>query len=390
MSRRTQLWLGVVVQVLAISCWFNTAAVMPGIAAEYGLASGQAVGLTAAVQAGFAVGALAVGALRLSDRVHPRWIIAGGSFVTALFTIVPVVADTGFVGFVTTRIGVGIALGAVYPTGMRTVVSWASERHRALAVAALVAALTTGTAAPHLLTGSIADQWRDVLLVTAAAAMVAALLGLLTRPGPFVAPVRKVSLRDALVTLTDPVQRRITLGYFGHQWEIYGLWVWLPALLATLPAMAGSADDRAGAIGLWAFALIAIGGVIGCVVGGLLPFAFGKQRSAMYILAVSAVCAVCVPVLGAVPFWLAIVVLAVWNAAAVADSALYSSMTGDRSGAAAVGTAIAVQMSLGYTLSIAAIYAVPLLTRVMDLRWALLVLAFGPIASLIAMRRARP
>lgn len=390
MRRLAQLWLGVVVQVLAISCWFNTAAVMPGIAEEYGLADGQAVGLTAAVQAGFAAGALAVGMLRLSDRIDPRWIIAGGSLTAALFTVIPVVVETGFAGFLATRIGVGITLGAVYPTGMRTVVSWAAERHRALAVAALVAALTFGTAAPHLLTGFVVDRWSDILIVTAAAAVIAGLLGLLTRPGPFVAPVRRVSLREAFTTLTDRVQRRITLGYFGHQWEIYGLWVWLPALLATFPAVANApAGTREAEIGLWSFALIAIGGVVGCIVGGLLPFALGKRRSALGILAVSAVCCLCVPLLGSIPFGLAIAVLAVWNAAAVADSALYSSMTGDRSGAAAVGTALAVQMALGYALSIAAIYAVPLLTGFMGVQWALLILTLGPMVSILAMRGAR-
>src|SRR5690606_37300405 len=98
------------------------------------------------------------------------------------------------------RIVAGIALGAVYPTGMRTVVSWASERHRALAVAALVAALTVGTAAPHLLTGAVVDRWREVLVLTAAAATLAAILALLTRPGPHVAAVRRVTLREALAT----------------------------------------------------------------------------------------------------------------------------------------------------------------------------------------------
>lgn len=390
MRRQGQLWLGVVVQVLAISCWFNTAAVMPGIAEEFDLPAGQAVGLTAAVQAGFAVGALVVGVLRLSDRIAPRWIIAGGSLAAAVFTIVPVIVETGFAGFVATRIAVGFALGAVYPTGMRTVVSWAAERHRALAVAALVAALTVGTAAPHLLTGAVVDRWRDVLVVTAGAALVAALLGLLTKPGPFVAPVRRVTLREAFATLTDGVQRRITFGYFGHQWEVYGLWVWLPALLATLPAVEDLASEgRAETIGLLAFALIALGGLVGCVVGGLLPLALGKRRSALGILVVSALCAVCVPLLGSAPFWLAILVLGVWNAAAIADSALYSSMTGDRSGSAAVGTVLAVQMALGYAVSIAAIYAVPALTGLVGTQWALLVLALGPIVSLVAMRGAR-
>lgn len=363
---------------------------MPGIADEYGLADGQAVGLTAAVQAGFAAGALSVGVLRLSDRIDPRWIIACGSLAAALFTAVPVIIDTGFAGFIVTRIGVGLALGTVYPTGMRTVVSWAAERHRALAVAALVAALTVGTAAPHLLTGSIVHRWRDVLVVTAVAALAAAVLGLLTRPGPFVAPVRRVTLRDAFATLADGVQRRITLGYFGHQWEVYGLWVWLPALLATLPAVVDVASaDRAGMVGLLSFILIALGGIVGCIVGGLLPLALGKRCSALWILAVSALCAMCVPLLGSIPFWLAIVVLGVWNAAAIADSALYSSMTGDRSGFAAVGTILAVQMALGYALSIAAIYAVPLLTGFVGVQWALLILAFGPVASFVAMRGAR-
>jgi hypothetical protein len=47
-------------QVLAMSLWFVSAAILPDIVAEAGLTPGRAAALSSAVQIGFVVGALAL------------------------------------------------------------------------------------------------------------------------------------------------------------------------------------------------------------------------------------------------------------------------------------------------------------------------------------------
>lgn len=384
MTAQRQLLCGILTQILAISCWFNAAAIVPGIASEYSLDANQTGILTAGVQVGFAVGALVLGILRITDRVRPSILIFWGALATAVFTTVPILLG-GFPVLAASRFAVGLALAAVYPTGMRAVLSWAPARTRGLAVAALVSAMALGTAAPHLIAGSAPDEWRLVMLITGVLALAAAMLGLAARTGPHIAPVQPVSMAGLVAMLRDRVQRRISIAYVGHMWEVYGLWVWLPSLLLLLPAF-GGLESPAGAVGFWSFAIIGIAGVVGCVLSGVLPHWFGKRRVARVTSAVSGLALLTVPFIQAWPTWVALAILALWSAAAIGDSALYSAMTGDESGSGAVGTAIVVQMAVGYAVSVGAIYAVPLMADLVGWKFAVLVLMVGPIASTIAMR----
>lgn len=373
--------LGILVQVLAISCWFATAAAVPSLTVEFGLDEAARVLLVAAVQAGFAVGAVAVGLGAVADRVAPGLLIPLGATATAAATVLPLAASDSFELLVASRFLVGGLLAVVYPVGMRATVSWAPPRWRGLAVAGVVGALTLGTAAPYLLDASPVADWRHVMLICAAAALAAALLGLLLRPGPYIA--RTTRARITGNPLRPRRQRLITTAYVGHMWEVYGLWVWLPGLLAVIPALASTS---AGAI---SFAVIGVVGALGCLLGGALAARYGKRVVARWCVGVSAVCALATPLLPEIPVTAVLVVLAVWSAAAIADSPLYSALTGDHADPRQVGSAIALQMGIGYLVSIAAIALVAAMAALVGWRYAFLVLAIGPVVSFVALAPRR-
>jgi MFS family permease len=380
---QAQICLGVTVQILAVSCWFATAAAVPSLVADYGLSVTQTVTLTAVVQVGFAVGAVLAAVSRLTDRHPPRRLIVCGSVATAAATALPLIHDTSYLLLVASRVAVGLSLATVYPTGMRAAVSWAPPRRRGLAVATMVAALTFGTAIPHLMSG-FSTPWRPVLTISAIAALAAAALACALRAGPYVAPVGPTSWTDLTKVVTDSIQQRITIAYIGHMWEVYGLWVWLPAFLATLPALSGHGSDLP--TGPLAFVLIGVIGSLGCLLGGLLANPYGKRSIARWSVAASALCALSTPLLASMPLWAVLAILALWGASVISDSPLYSAMTGDKSGDGAVGTAIALQMGLGYALSTGAIYAPQLLADIAGWQYAFLPLAIGPIISFLALR----
>ncbi|PPF36121.1 MFS transporter [Pseudoclavibacter sp. AY1H1] len=386
-----QISVGIVVQILAISCWFATAAAVPSLTLEFDLdATGRTL-LVAAVQAGFALGAVAVGLSRITDRLDPQLLIPVGSLATALVTLLPLLASESLALLVASRVLVGVTLACVYPAGMRATVSWSTPRWRGLAVAGVVAALTLGTAAPHLLEATPVEDWRGVLVACSASATVAALLGLTLRTGSHAArrssagdvPTERSERASALTTspLGSRQQQRITLAYIGHMWEVYGLWVWLPALLLTLPGWIGQQ------IGLWAFSIVGLAGAVGCVIGGVVASRYGKRVTARWSVGISATCALATPALVALPVAFALVILAVWSASAIADSPLYSAMVGDAAPPQQVGSAIATQMGLGYFLSIGAIALVAALASVVGWQYAFVVLAIGPIASFVALRK---
>lgn len=375
-----QVGLGAVVLILAISCWFATAAAMPSLTAALGLDDSGRVVLIAVVQAGFAVGAVAAGLARLSDRFAPRVLIPAACVATAAATVLPLVAPSNLAVLLVSRFLVGLLLAGVYPSGMRAIVSWAPPRWSGLAVAGAVAALTVGTAAPYLLDATPVSDWRHVFITCAIAAMFAAVCALGLRTGPHAAQAARSVDPSTVHPLKNPAQRRVTVAYVAHMWEVYGLWVWLPALLATIPALTGS-------LGLMSFLIIGVAGAAGCVLGGSLAARFGKRTVARWSVAVSALCVLATPLLPVLPVIVALVLLSVWSITAISDSPLYSALLGDESPGSRVGSAIALQMGIGYFVSIGAIYVVNIVGVAVGWQWAFLVLAPGPIVSFWALRK---
>jgi MFS family permease len=177
-------------------------------------------------------------------------------------------------------------------------------------------------------------------------------------------------------------ERRVRLaigGYLGHMWELYAMWTWVAAFFAVGAGLTGRGADLA------AFAAIAVGGA-GCVVGGLWADRIGRERLTIWAMAVSGSCAVVIGLAAWSPA-LAVVLGLVWGFAVVADSAQFSALVTELAPAHAVGTALTLQTSLGFLLTMASIQLVPHLVGAVGWKWAFVVLAVGPALGIGAMRR---
>ena len=167
---------------------------------------------------------------------------------------------------------------------------------RALAMGALIGCLALGSALPHLIDGLGQLNWRAVLAAAAATAFCAAIVaGALVRPGPqFPAGGGTGRSRYALAMFADRGPRLVSLAYFGHMWELYALWTWLPTFLVVsrttttgLPAPGGSGID--------AFLAIGVAGLAGCLLGGWAADRFGRAATAAAALTVSGACCLLSP-----------------------------------------------------------------------------------------------
>ncbi len=374
-------------ELLALAPWFSAVAVAPLIQAEWQLTTGTAAWLTLAVQLGFVAGTLVSGVLNLPDRFNASRLFALSAVGTALTTAGLAVISSGPLDGAVLRFLTGAFLAGVYPPGLKLAATW-TRRHRGLALSLIVGALTVGSASPHLVRALLDASWRPVVLVTAGLALVAGLLVLGgVRQGPFAAPAARFNPRFALEIARAPGLRLATLGYLGHQWELYAMWAWIPLFLAQVVASEGGEPELAAGL---AFAVIAVGG-FGAVVGGLVADRVGRSVTAAGAMAVSGSAALAVALLVDAPLWVLVPIMLVWGFSVIADSAQFSAAVSELSPARYVGTALTMQICIGFLLTFVSIHLVGLLVDGGP-HWAaaFALLALGPVfgvVSMLALRR---
>ena len=186
----------------------------------------------------------------------------------------------------------------------------------------------------------------------------------------------------------DSGPRLASLAYFGHMWELYALWTWLPAFLAaSSTATAGLAASAGSGVGIEAFLVIGVAGLAGCLIGGWAADRAGRAVTATAALAVSGACCLLSPLsfTASRPWLLAFAT--VWGAAVIADSGVFSTLLSELADRRYLGTALTVQTAIGFLLTIVTIQLIPLIAAAAGWRYAFLALAAGPLTALPALTR---
>lgn len=367
--------------VLSMTTWFSASSVIPQLRGEWNLTDGAAAWLTIAVQIGFVAGALFSSLFNVSDIVSPRHVILGGAVGAAAANGLLGVADGPGLG-IPLRFATGFFLAGVYPPALKLMSTW-FRKGRGNALGILVGALVVGNAMPHLVNGLGGLDWGVVIYTTSVLTLAGGLIAeFAVKEGPFPFPRASFDPRYAGHVFANRGVRLASFGYFGHMWELFAMYAWFLVFFSDALRARGAPVGSAAAYAT--FAVIATGGV-GSWIAGLLGDRWGRTRTAALMLALSATCAVAIGLLFESPTWLVLAVGLVWGFAAVADSAQYSTMVTELADQAYVGTALTLQLAVGFTLTVATIWLIPLLEDFFGWRWAFAFLAPGPLLGMLAM-----
>ncbi|HTP45502.1 MAG TPA: MFS transporter [Casimicrobiaceae bacterium] len=376
-----------VTQVAAMALWFSASAVVPSLAAEYGLSNFMQAAFTGAVQVGFVIGCLASALLGLADRMDPRRLFAVSAAVGASANALLLAVHPASVAAPLLRVLTGACMAGVYPVGMKLAATWA-KGDMGLMVGLLVGALTLGSASPHLFNALGGVNWRITLGAASASALAAALLIGLAGIGPNRASAPRFDPHYVLAAWREVPLRLANLGYLGHMWELYAMWAWIGAFLNASFALSLPAASAPTAAKLAAFATVA-SGAIGCVGAGFLADRLGRTTLTIIAMAVSGSCAATVGLLfGGAP-WALLTLCIVWGISIVADSAQFSASIAELSDPARVGTMLTLQTALGFTLTLATIHLLPHWVDALGWRYAFVPLSIGPALGVWAMARLR-
>ncbi|HMU46274.1 MAG TPA: MFS transporter [Chitinophagaceae bacterium] len=337
----------VISQFAGTSLWFAGNAILPELKQHLNLNEYAVSQVTSAVMFGFIAGTLVFAFFSLADRHSPVRLFFLCSLAGALFNTAVVWWANDATMLYLFRFLTGFFLAGIYPVGMKVAADW-FEKGLGKALGYLLGALILGTAFPHLLKNRDFDlQWKTVLYTTSIFAIAGGgIILFFVGDGPY--RKRSGGFRwNAIPQIFSSVKwRSAAFGYFGHMWELYTFWGFLPVLIA----LYNHTSNNSLNIPLLSFASISIG-AIGSIFGGLLSERIGSAKVASGSLIISGICCFTSPFAFGLPPILFIIFIMIWGLTVSPDSPQFSTLVAQYAPTELRGTALTIYNSIGFAIS---------------------------------------
>lgn len=368
----------VISQFFCTSLWFAGNGVMSDLINTFDL-SFLALGyLTSAVQFGFIAGTFIFAFFSVADRFPPSKVFVTCAVLGAAFNLGMILENNDLDSLFLWRFLTGFSLAGIYPVGMKIAADhYQTDLGKSLGW--LVGALVIGTAFPHLLknyTGAEDLPWKTVMIITSFMAVAGGFLILLLVPeGPYREAKKQKDFLALFRIFKIKEFRSAAFGYFGHMWELYAFWAFVPVILSSYNLLHPEANIN---ISLLSFLIIGVGG-LGCIMAGYISRQKGPKTTAATALFLSGCCCIISPLI----FFqdsagVLLSFLMFWGFMVVADSPLFSTLVAKTALAESRGTALTIVNCIGFSITIISIQLTTYLVTIMDPVYVFTVLAVGP------------
>ena len=375
----------VISQFCCTSLWFAGNGVMGDLIAAFQLNNSALGHLTSAVQLGFIGGTLIFALLTIADRFSPSKVFFISALLGAIFNAGIIWQWNNLTTLLAFRFFTGFFLAGIYPVGMKIAADYYTKG-LGKSLGFLVGALVIGTAFPHLLKDTIDSfGWRYVLITTSTLAVFGGILLVnLVPDGPLRKPGQQLDLSAFFIVFRNNDFRAAAFGYFGHMWELYAFWAFVPIMLETYNNLHIETSFN---IPVLSFLIIGIGG-LACVFGGYISLKAGTKRTAYTALLLSCGCCLISPFIFAIEFEILFVAfLLFWGMVVIADSPLFSTLVAQNAPAEIKGTALTIVNSIGFAITIISIQLINAMRDFTASNNIYLILAIGPVLGLIVLTR---
>lgn len=377
----------VIAQFFCSSSWFAVNAVIGDVIKQTDASSSFLAFATTAIQFGFIVGTLSFALFSVADRFSPSKVFFVSSICVSLFNLVLLLPLISQAQILASRFVVGFFLAGIYPVGMKIAADY-FEKGLGKSLGFLVGALVLGTAFPHLLKSfSLGIAWQSVIYGTSILTILGGFLLLfLVKDGPYKKSAQKLKFSALFDGFKSKDFRAAAFGYFGHMWELYTFWAFVPFMLQTQAELNQIQDLN---IALLSFLVIASGS-IACIMGGFLSTIFGEKKMASLFLLSSLLCCLLSPLflfVGSTS--LLMVFLIFWGMVVIADSPLFSTLVARFAPVASKGTALTLVNCIGFSITIFSIQFLHFFKDIINPQFSYTLLALGPIFGLWSLLRNR-
>lgn len=375
----------VISQFCCTSLWFAGNGVINDLVINFDLKVSALGHLTSAVQFGFILGTLIFAILTIADRFSPSKVFLISALIASIFNLGVLWDANSLISLLLLRFFTGFFLAGIYPVGMKIAVDY-YKKGLGKSLGFLVGALVIGTAFPHLLKDiTTTYPWESVLILTSTLAVLGGLLiAILVPDGPYRKPSQRTDLSAFFSVFRNREFRSVAFGYFGHMWELYAFWTFVPIMLRKYSIEHAQTIFN---IPLLSFLIIGIGG-LACVAGAFLAQTAGTKRTAFLALLLSCGCCLLYPLIFASGYESVFIgFLIFWGMVVIADSPLLSTLVAQNAPAEKKGTALTIVNCIGFSITIISIQLITGLIELTNSNTIFSILAIGPILGLIALTR---